>query len=254
VAKDGPFSIPTVKGRIAEKLKKASPRVDEGEEELEFPPAPAEISLRTPEERGVAALACLILENLREHGGTRAPKRPLETVLRKTLATFGPKEVMDIEVEAYEILLWLGNAIDPEWSKQATSEVGGVSEESSYDDLIRWAIGGNHDLEMDYYSRGRGELTHRRVTPISLEAETYCHAYCHLRRDERVFRLTRIADLRPVGGWSKHRTPNVEPAKKKEPQEAVEAVPKSKKTAKNNDTTKPDETPDDNPQMSLLDG
>ncbi|MFW5967441.1 MAG: WYL domain-containing protein [Persicimonas sp.] len=206
--KDGPFSIPSIKGRIAEKLAQASPRVEKGEDELEFPPEPAEVPLRTPEERGVVALACLILENLREHGGTRAPERPLENVLRRTLASFGPKEVMDIEVEAYEILLWLGKAIDPEWSSDAQSQVSKVDEDSSYDELMRWAIGGNHDLEMDYYSRGRGELTHRRVTPISLEAETYLHAYCHLRRDERVFRLSRIADLRPVGGWNKHRSPD----------------------------------------------
>ena len=214
--KDGPISIPNIKGRIAEKLDKASARVDEGEEEMEFPPAPAEVALRTADERGVVALACLILEQLREHGGTRAPKRPLETVLRKTLASFGPQEVMDIEVEAYEILLWLGNAIDSEWSKEPTSEVERISESSSYDDLIRWAIGGNHDLEMDYYTRGRGELTHRRVTPISLDAETYLHAYCHLRRDERVFRISRIGDLHPVGGWSKHRRRQKPDSKPKE--------------------------------------
>lgn len=227
MTKDGPFSIPTIRGRIAEKLQKAQPRVDEGEEDLEFPPAPAEVSLRSPDERGVVALACLILENLRERGGTRAPKRALEAVLRRTLASFGPKEVMDIEVEAYEILLWLGNAIDPEWSKEATSTIERVSETSSYDELIRWAIGGNHDLEMDYYSRGRGELTHRRVTPISLDAETYLHGYCHLRRDERVFRLSRIADLRPVGGWNKHRSRKVPEPKQAEPEppEAAEADP-----------------------------
>lgn len=245
--KDGPFSIPTIRGRIAEKLDKASARVDEGEEEMEFPPSPAEVALRSAEERGVVALACLILENLREHGGTRAPKRPLETVLRKTLASFGPKEVMDIEVEAYEILLWLGSTIDPEWSKQSTSDVDQIGENSSYDELIRWAIGGNHDLEMDYYSRGRGELTHRRVTPISLDAETYLHAYCHLRRDERVFRLSRIADLRPMGGWSKYRG-RQSPA----PKEEAPTKPKAPKASKA--TNKPDESNDDNPQMSLLDG
>lgn len=245
--KDGPFSIPTIKGRIAEKLDRASARVDDGEEEMEFPPSPAEVALRTSEERGVVALACLILENLREHGGTRAPKRPLETVLRKTLASFGPKEVMDIEVEAYEILLWLGNTIDPQWSKQATSEVEQVSEGSSYDDLVRWAIGGNHDLEMDYYSRGRGELTHRRVTPISLEAETYLHAYCHLRRDERVFRISRIADLRPVGGWSKHRRREQPQSKKSAPKQAEPVEPQPKQN-------KVDKSSDDDPQMSLLDG
>ncbi len=252
MAKDGPFNIPTIRGRIAEKIAKASPRVEEGEEEMEFPATPGEISLRSADERGVVALACLILENLRERGGTRAPRRPLETVLRRTLATFGPKEVMDIEVEAYEMLLWLGNAIDPEWSKDATSEIDHVDENSSDDELIRWAIGGNHDLEMDYYSRGRGELTHRRITPISLDAETYCHAYCHLRRDERVFRLSRIAELRPVGGWSKHRGRH-KPAAEEKPDEdesaqasPAESESKTKKPKKND--------PDDDQQMSLLDG
>jgi predicted DNA-binding transcriptional regulator YafY len=41
-------------------------------------------------------------------------------------------------------------------------------------------------------------LTERQVSPISLEAETYLHAYCHLRRDDRVFRISRIAELEPV--------------------------------------------------------
>jgi predicted DNA-binding transcriptional regulator YafY len=51
---------------------------------------------------------------------------------------------------------------------------------------------------MEYYTHGRGELTHRRITPISLEAETYLHAYCHMRRDDRVFRISRIAELHPT--------------------------------------------------------
>ena len=200
---DGPFNIPTIRSRIAERLRRAQAR-NQDDDELSFPEGPGDIMLRTPEERGVVALACLILENFREHGGTRAPQRALESVLRKTLATFGPKEVMDIEVEAYELLLWIGSAIDPEWVRQQAQDddPGEVDPTAGHGDLIRWAIAGGHDLEMDYYSRGRGELTHRRITPISLEAETYLHAYCHLRRDERVFRLSRIGELQPVGGWS----------------------------------------------------
>ncbi len=201
----GPVQIPTIRGRIAERLQRATPRNHELEEELSFPEGPGDVLLRTTDERGVVALACLILENLREHGGTRAPGRALDTVLRKTLATFGAKEVMDIEIEAYEILLWIGRAIDPTW--QAAESEGkapaAVDESCSQVDLIHWSIASKLDLEMDYYSRGRGEFTHRRITPISLEAETYLHAYCHLRRDERVFRLTRIGELRPVGGWPK---------------------------------------------------
>lgn len=201
----GPVQIPTIRGRIAERLQRSTPRNHELEDELSFPEGPGDVLLRTTDERGVVALACLILENLREHGGTRAPARALDTVLRKTLATFGPKEVMDIEIEAYEILLWIGRSIDPNWqaAENEGKAPGTIDESCNQVDLIHWAIASKLDLEMDYYSRGRGEFTHRRITPISLEAETYLHAYCHLRRDERVFRLTRIGELRPQGGWPK---------------------------------------------------
>lgn len=204
VPKKGPFAIPTIKGRIAERLEGAEPRFEEGDSEMEFPDEPAEIVFDSPEERGAVALACLIVENLKELGGTRAPKRALQSAARKTLETFDRKEVMEIEIEAYEILLWLASAIDPEWSRQEPEEIEEISPESSKLELLRWSIGGHHDLMMEYYTHGRGELTERRVTPISLEAETYLHGYCHLRRDDRVFRISRIAELWPVeayGSW-----------------------------------------------------
>ena len=211
---DGPINIPTIRGRIAERLARASSRsADDGP--LSFPDAPGDVLLRTSEERGAVALACLLLENLREHGGSRIEARPLDTVLRRILATFGPKEVMDIEVEAYEILLWIASAIDDDWQPEAMPDPGEITPTASHADLIRWAITGGVDLEMNYYSRGRGELTHRRITPISLEAETYLHAYCHLRRDERVFRISRIGDLEPVGGWPKSREAPRQPRAKK---------------------------------------
>lgn len=253
MAKDGSFRIPTIKGRIAEKLARATPRARDGEETLEFPPTPAPMTLHDADERGAVALACLILESLRERGGTLAPRRPLETVLRKSLASFGPKEVMDIEVEAYEILLWLGKAIDPQWSQHSTEggeSVKNIHEDSPHHEMIRWALANGEDLEMDYYSHGRGQFTKRRITPISLEAETYLHAYCHLRREERVFRLTRIADLRPVGGWSMHRKTHPTAAK------PAAAKPASEKPAPKKSAPKPKTGSDDsdsNPQMSLLD-
>lgn len=257
MAKDGSFGIPSIKGRIAEKLAKATPRTTEGEETLEFPPSPAPLTLHDADERGAVALACLILESLRERGGTLAPRRPLETVLRKSLASFGPKEVMDIEVEAYEILLWLGKAIDPQWSQHSSEDsqtVDTIHQDLPHHEMIRWAIAHSQDLEMDYYSHGRGQFTKRRITPISLEAETYLHAYCHLRREERVFRLTRIADLRPVGGWSAYRkanptSPKATPAK---PTPQTKVAPKRPSKAKP-EPKSPDESADSNPQMSLLD-
>ncbi len=210
MAKHDPINIPTIRGRIAERLSRATPRE---REELTFnDESLGEVTLRTPNERGTVALACLILENLREDGGSRAPKRTLETVLKKTLATMSPKEIMDIEIEAYEVLLWIAKAIEPDWEVEAVPNPDEINPRDGHPDLIRFAIATNQDLELDYYSRNRGELTKRKITPISLEAETYLHAYCHLRRDERIFRISRIADLKPVGGWSKlkRKSPSIE--------------------------------------------
>ncbi len=220
---DEPIKIPTIKGRIAERLAREPARGTE-DGPLAFPDSPGDVLLHSADERGVVALACLLLENLREHGGTRAPARPLDTILRRVLETFGPKEVMDIEVEAYEILLWIGRAIDDEWEPERLEAPGAISPGATHAELIRWSIAGGVDLEMDYYSHGRGELTHRRVSPISLEAEVYFHAYCHLRRDERVFRLSRIGSLKPVGGWPRQRAPRTpdEPAPRKTPQKPVD--------------------------------
>ena len=85
---------------------------------------------------------------------------------------------------------------------------------------------------------------------VTKQATATLHAYCHLRREERVFRLTRIADLRPVGGWSMHRKTHPTAAK------PAAAKPASEKPAPNKSAPKPKTGSDDsdsNPQMSLLD-
>jgi predicted DNA-binding transcriptional regulator YafY len=110
---------------------------------------------------------------------------------------------MDLEIEVYETLLWIGSAIDPDWKNEEEMDPAEIDPTRGHSELVRWAIASGQDLGLSYFSRNRGELTERRITPISLEAETYIHAYCHLRRDERIFRISRIAELEPVGGWSR---------------------------------------------------
>ncbi len=200
---DENVNIPSIKGRISERLQRAKRR---DRSELGFGESQTDVTLRTPQERGTVALACLVLETLAEHGGTRAPQRTLENVLRKNLATFSAKEIMDLEIEAYEILLWIGSSIDPDW-KMEPLDASEIDPRAGNAELVQFAIATGQDLELDYYSRNRGELTSRRITPLSIEAETYIHAYCHLRRDERVFRISRVAELRPVGGWGKVKKP-----------------------------------------------
>lgn len=210
-----PINIPTIRGRIAERISRAKPRE---RDPLDFGDSVGEVVLRSPDERGVVALALLLLENLREHGGTRAPQLATESLLKRCLSTMGPKEVMDLEIEAYETLLWIGSAIDPEWSHEEDLDPADIEPTRGHSELVRWAIASSQDLQLAYFSRNRGELTERRITPISLEAETYVHAYCHLRRDERIFRISRIAELEPVGGWSrlKKEMAKLEKARKKD--------------------------------------
>ena len=194
--------IPTIKNRIAERLSSATPRNEAPP--ISFGDSEGSVELKTPSERGAVVLACLVLESLREQGGSRVPGRALEQVMRKCIGTLGAKEMMDIEIEAYELLLWLGEAIDPNWQPGDNDlDPATIDPQKSQTDLVRWAIAAQVDLELDYFSAARGELTHRRITPISFEAEKYLHAYCHWRHGERVFRISRIAELRPVGGFSK---------------------------------------------------
>jgi predicted DNA-binding transcriptional regulator YafY len=50
-------------------------------------------------------------------------------------------------------------------------------------------------VEIEYYTAGRAHRTTRRVDPLRLEWHgdvAYLIAYCHLRGDERVFRVDRI--------------------------------------------------------------
>jgi len=194
--------IPTIRGRIRERFEASDARESQA---LEFEGDAETVILRSAAERGAVGAACLLLETLREHGGTAVPERPLEGVLRKLLSSFDARTNMEIEIEVYETLLWIGRTLDPNWNQ--------VEEDKSSQDprkgpisLVHWSISHQTDLEIEYYSRNRGELTARKISPLRLDAETYLHAYCHLRREERIFRLSRIAAMKPVGGWKKLRS------------------------------------------------
>ena len=192
--------IPTIRNRIAERLSRADSRA-EGEA-LDFSDSKGSVSFTGSNDRSTVALALLILKNLRDNGASRIPKRSVEKPLREVLDTMSAKEIMDVEIETYELLLWIGKAIDPDWKNEISPDVSDPLS-NDIDSLVRWSIANGIDLELDYYARQSGELTHRKITPISFEAEKYIHAFCHLRHAERVFRISRISELRPIGGWTK---------------------------------------------------
>jgi len=200
-----PVPVPAIKGRTIEHLRKhAESRVAQ-HDALQFEGRVEPLVIDHADEEAALALALIVLENLRRVGGTRIPQMALEGLLGKVLPRLGPKALMELDNEAYELLAWLGRSIDPGLSdpeEPAQEEIEQVDYDptQAYIDLIRRAIREGFDLVMEYYTGGRGELSTRRVTPHTIKAEKYLHAYCHAREDERVFRLSRIGRLRPVGG------------------------------------------------------
>ena len=67
-------------------------------------------------------------------------------------------------------------------------------------ETLRRAVGEGTQVELDYYTYGRDELTTRIVDParvFSDHGNWYLHGYCHRANAERVFRVDRIRDARP---------------------------------------------------------
>jgi proteasome accessory factor C len=68
-------------------------------------------------------------------------------------------------------------------------------------DELRRAIEGHRRVELDYYTFGRDERTTRVVDPHRVYADQgqwYLAAWCHLVEGDRLFRVDRIAALRPL--------------------------------------------------------
>lgn len=69
-------------------------------------------------------------------------------------------------------------------------------------DSLEAAIEAGKTVEIDYYTAGRAHHTTRRVDPLRLEWHgdvIYLIAYCHLRRDQRSFRVDRIEHVGDEG-------------------------------------------------------
>lgn len=76
----------------------------------------------------------------------------------------------------------------------------GDAESSVLDELGR-AAAEHRQVEIGYFSYGRDEHSRRVVDPIRLYADGgnwYLLAWCHRSDDQRVFRVDRIDDLRPL--------------------------------------------------------
>jgi len=196
---------PTIRSRMIERLEGSPSRVSETDEPLQLSGSGEPISLDTADQRAAVALASILLENFRRVGGIKVSQTVMEGLLDRLLPSLSAEDMMKLEIEAYELLRWIGGVLDPslEASREpAGSELSGVDydPDQTHIDLVERAIREGFDLTMLYYTGGRGEITERRITPKRVEAEKYLIAYCHTRATERTFRLSRVARMEPVGG------------------------------------------------------
>lgn len=189
---------------LDDRLAERAPRPIDG------PPEPlvtSRVSARVdqPDELAALAVGALVMRKVQEFGQTKLPTRSIDSLIERTTASLSAAEMMRLEVEAYEVLDWLLGGL-PVSDADAALIARRDGERVLYDatastvELLRRAIDEEFDCQIDYFSRRRGQMNRRRITPIALEAETYLRAYCHARKEERSFRLSRITRCVPVHG------------------------------------------------------
>lgn len=99
--------------------------------------------------------------------------------------------------------------------------------------LLQNAIVNAKDVWLDYYTAYRDDQNERTVTPINLyyrNNSAYLRAYCHWRKEERTFRISRIRNMRVLDGeklYQPTQEQQRQPSKQKQqrpPQIAVEKL------------------------------
>ncbi|MCB9530591.1 MAG: WYL domain-containing protein [Myxococcales bacterium] len=167
--------------------------------------ARSSVRIDRPEDVAAVMVGLFVLEKAANFGQARVNPRTLDELRARLTADLSAEEVMNVEVEAYAITDWLvgGAPTDGDDDERVARRDGDVilyDPSAAPVELIRRALDESFELQIDYFSRRRGEMNTRRVRPIALEAETYLRAWCHARRDERVFRLNRITRCVPITG------------------------------------------------------
>ncbi len=102
----------------------------------------------------------------------------------------------------------LGAALGVDVDEALDVDLGGAG--SEHLEPLRTSIADGTDVEIDYFSYSRDELTSRRISPWRMTANGgawYVEGWCHRAGGERLFRLDRIARLVALGEPSDHPAP-----------------------------------------------
>ena len=190
----------SLNGRLSEFLEKQASRdIISSSEKLTSKPQSWSIDDR--DDRAIVSMSLILTSHLVRFSQTRLSESHLLHTRDSILHTMTASDAVKAEVEAYEILNWFAGAMNEAWKEPRNEQLNSPIDSeysSSVESIIQYAIQNHIDLEMHYYTGSRGEFSDRRITPIEITAEKYLIAFCHLRNEERVFRLSRIVQLSPA--------------------------------------------------------
>jgi predicted DNA-binding transcriptional regulator YafY len=177
-----------------------------------------EVVAKSPQERRATAVAALLLAQVAERGGTNLDQGALLSVAEKAMETFPQGDRPAIFDEMVAVLDWLADnlrrkerdrARDPSPQSLGAANRSGRPPRGGRDDVefdpteaiaaLETAIEASADVVLDYYSFHRKAWSERRVTPQLISGD-FLTAHCHMREDDRRFRLTRIRKVTPWAG------------------------------------------------------
>ena len=145
------------------------------------PASRAVVRLEANDELACAAVGALMLRKLAEFGQSRLPEPMVERLVSKLTTQLTSREVMNLEIEAYELLRWMaGPSHDEAHPERVVRREGDTilyDPDSSVLERMQAAIVERFDVKIDYFSRQRGEMNTRRVTPERIDAETYVYGH-----------------------------------------------------------------------------
>ncbi len=166
--------------------------------------AASRAELQRSSEICAAAVGLLVTRLAADHEATRVDARAIDSALAILTDDLDAETMMQLEIEAWEIVAWFSGPAAPRPENARVAEKRDRSvfydPRATTEELVFEAIAQGFDLRIDYYSRRRGEMNTRTITPIEVRAEIYLKAYCHHRKAERIFRLNRVTRCIPEGG------------------------------------------------------
>jgi|GEM_PF-2369902 len=184
-------------GKLAAYLSQKDPRADLGEEVSSVFSAPPP-RIEDAQTGAAVAVSLVLAGHLMRYASTPFSERCLNDFRDRLLKSFSQSDTVRIEIEAHALLNWFANAMNQDWQPLVPESQDDAGEAVRVA-MIERAIEEKRDLIMHYYTSSRADFSMRRITPLALEAEKYLIAFCHLRQEERIFRLSRIVRLSWAG-------------------------------------------------------